>query len=453
MTELHSHQHFFNLGRTQSVSWRKKQLRILLKAVTQYETELYQAFKTDLHKGRFETLSTEIGLVKRSIRHTIKHLSSWTEQKHKNTPSILFGKKSFTVYEPYGTVLIIGPFNYPFLSVIEPLIGAVASGNTAVIKPSELTPNVSKVIEEMIHTHFTSSYIEVVTGGVSTTQSLLDKNFDFIFFTGSPRVGRIVMEKASKNLTPVLLELGGKSPVVVLNDADVKLAAGRIIWGKLMNAGQTCIAPDYCLVHTSLKDKLLKAMVKEIKSLYGKNAQLSKDYGRIVSRRHADRLIEMINNHSDEIVYGGNYDDRYIEPTVLDLKSADGPSMEEEIFGPVLPVVSFSTEEEMYQVIKQYPKPLAFYIFGKNEQKMNHIINNVSSGAAVMNDVMIHAANEHLPFGGVGGSGIGRFHGRYSIEAFSHEKAIMISKFHGTDSFLKAPYTRKKYSLLKRLFR
>jgi aldehyde dehydrogenase (NAD+) len=322
MINLEAHQHFFQTGKTYSISWRKKQLRLLLKSINKNEKALYKAFKTDLHKGKFETLTSEIGLIKRSIRNTLKHLSEWTEPKRKKTPFLLFGRTSHTVYEPYGTVLIIGPFNYPFLSVMEPLIGAIAAGNTAVIKPSELTPNVSSVIETLIEATFPKHYVQAVTGGVETTEKLLSKDFDFIFFTGSPRVGKIVMEKASDHLTPVLLELGGKSPAIVGKDANVKLAAKRIVWGKLMNTGQTCIAPDYCLVHSSLKDSLVKKMIKEIKVLYGTDAQKSKDYGRIVSDKHADRLSKMIDGHQNDIIYGGGKNGQYIEPTLLELETA-----------------------------------------------------------------------------------------------------------------------------------
>jgi aldehyde dehydrogenase (NAD+) len=453
MINLEAHQHFFQTGKTYSISWRKKQLRLLLKSINKNEKALYKAFKTDLHKGKFETLTSEIGLIKRSIRNTLKHLSEWTEPKRKKTPFLLFGRTSHTVYEPYGTVLIIGPFNYPFLSVMEPLIGAIAAGNTAVIKPSELTPNVSSVIETLIEATFPKHYVQAVTGGVETTEKLLSKDFDFIFFTGSPRVGKIVMEKASDHLTPVLLELGGKSPAIVGKDANVKLAAKRIVWGKLMNTGQTCIAPDYCLVHSSLKDSLVKKMIKEIKVLYGTDAQKSKDYGRIVSDKHADRLSKMIDGHQNDIIYGGGKNGQYIEPTLLELETAKGPAMEEEIFGPILPIIEYDNDEDIYNTVNQHPTPLVNYVFSKNKKKAQQIISKIPSGDALINDVILHAANENLPFGGVGNSGIGKFHGEYNIEAFSHEKSVMNTWFHGSNAFMKAPYTKTKYSLLKQLFK
>ena len=455
MIDIEPHHSFFQAGTTRSVAWRKEQLRLLLKTIEQHEGALYQAFQTDLHKSEFETFSTEIGLVKRSIRYTLKNLSKWTKRKHKRTPLAMFGRTSYTVYEPYGTVLIIGPFNYPFLTLIEPLIGSIASGNTTVLKPSELTANISSVIRQMIQSVFEPNYIQVVTGDMYVSQELLEKPFDLIFFTGSLRVGKIVMEKASQNLTPVILELGGKSPVIVCEDADVKLAARRIIWGKLLNAGQVCVAPDYCLVHTSLIEPLIDAMKCVIKEMHGDDAKLSKDYGRIINEQHAKRLSSLIEAHQKDIVYGGACEasDRYIEPTLLLLDSCGGGVMEEEIFGPILPIIGFSSLTEVYALIHKNPKPLAMYVFGKNNRVTDEILTRISSGGAMVNDVSLYVGNEHLPFGGVSSSGMGRYHGKYNIEAFSHEKAIMKTWFHGGDSLLQAPYTAKKLSVLKRLFK
>ena len=453
MIDLEQHRSFFQTGTTRSVAWRKEQLRLLLKSIEQNEEALYSAFQTDLHKSEFETFSTEIGLIKRSIFYNLKHLSKWAKRKHKKTPLALFGRTSYTVYEPYGTVLIIGPFNYPFLTLIEPLIGAIAAGNTAFLKPSELTPNVSSVIQTIIQSVFEPNYIQVITGDMYITQELLEKPFDFIFFTGSQRVGKIVLEKASQHLTPVILELGGKSPVIVCGDADVQLAAKCIVWGKLLNAGQVCVAPDYCLVHESLKETLISAMISEIKALYGEDAKLSKDYGRIVNEQHSERLSSIIGAHQKDILYGGTCEGRYIEPTLIMLDSGDGRVMDEEIFGPILPIIAFSSFTEMYALIHAHPKPLALYVFGKNKRIINDILLKTSSGGVMMNDVMVYVGNEHLPFGGVSFSGMGKYHGRYSMEAFSHEKAVMNTWFHGTDSLLKAPYTPKKLSTLKRLFK
>ena len=453
MSDFDSHQSFFQTGTTRSVSWRKEQLRLLLKAIEQHEGALYQAFQEDLHKSEFESFSTEIGLLKRSILYTLKNLSKWTKKQRKKTPLVLFGRTSYTVYEPYGTVLIIGPFNYPLLTIIEPLIGAIAAGNTAFLKPSELTPNVSSVIQTMIQSVFESNYIHVVTGDMYVTQTLLEMPFDLILFTGSQRVGKIVMEKASQHLTPVILELGGKSPVIVCEGADVKLAARRIIWGKLLNAGQVCIAPDYCLVHASLADSLIDAMKCAIKDLYGEDAQLSPDYGRIINERHAERLSSIIEAHKEEIVYGGKVEGRYVDPTLLLLPSCGGRVMEEEIFGPILPIITFSSLTEVYSMVQKNPKPLAMFVFGKNRRVTDEILTRISSGGAMVNDVGMYAGSEYLPFGGVSSSGMGRYHGKYNIESFSHEKAVMKTWYHGADSLLEAPYTAKKLSVLKRLFK
>ena len=449
MTMTDSQRIFFQTGQTLPAIWRKKQLRGLLKAIKTHERELYSAFESDLRKSRFETMLTETGLIKKNIRDTIKSLDGWIKPVKKKTPFFLFGRSSYTVYEPYGTVLIIGPFNYPFLSVFEPLIGAIASGNTAVVKPSELTPNISNVIREIIDTAFSDEYVSVVIGGAETTMELLEQHFDFIFFTGSPRVGKIVMESASKHLTPVLLELGGKSPAIVCETSDIKWAAKRIIWGKLLNAGQVCIAPDYCLVPDKLKQSLIEAMITEIKMLYGKDAANSKDYGRIVTLSHADRLHSIIQEHKNDIAYGGERSGTFVEPTILDITSIDSKAMEEEIFGPILPVIGYESINEMYDIISKNPKPLACYVFSGKRKKAEEIISNIPSGGAMINDVILQVVNQHLPFGGVGSSGMGQFHGKYSIEAFSNQKSVMRTWFFGGDRLTTAPYSKKKHLIFK----
>ncbi|MDO4793230.1 MAG: aldehyde dehydrogenase family protein [Filifactor alocis] len=444
---------FFSSGKTLDLRWRKFQLRRLLTAIELYEPKLYEAFDQDLKKSEFEVFVTEVGASKRSIRSALKNLDRWARPKRERTPFALFGSSAYTLYEPYGCVLIIGPFNYPFLTVIEPLVGAMMAGNTVMIKPSEQTPNVSEVLCEMLGFLFDPDYIEVVLGEVEVTEKLLEEDFDLIFFTGSPRVGRLIMEKAAKHLTPVILELGGKSPVIVLEDADVKLAARRIVWGRLLNAGQTCIAPDYCLVHESLKQRLIGEMIREIQTLYGEDAQLSPDYSRIVSNRHAQRLEKMIKAHRTDIAYGGRVEGRYVEPTLLDLNSAEGAAMEEEIFGPVLPVIAFQSPEEVYRIVRSYPKPLALYVFGRDENTVQGILTKLSSGGAMVNDVILHVGNENLPFGGVSHSGMGSYHGKYSMEAFSHKKPVVKTWLHTSELVLKAPYSERKLSVLRKFLR
>lgn len=444
---------FFRQGNTKSLAFRKEALQKLLLAIEQYEPALYQAFYQDLHKSEFEAFCTEIGIVKRSIRYMLRRLSSWVKPKRKPTPLLLFGRSSTVFYEPYGSVLILGPFNYPFLTLIEPLAGAIAAGNTAVIKPSEQTPSIGNVIRQMISSSFDPEYIKVILGGIETTESLLEQPFDLIFFTGSSKVGKIIMEKAAKHLTPLVLELGGKSPALVCKDADLKLAAKRIVWGRFLNAGQICIAPDYCLVHESVKEMLVEEMIREIRRMYGKDAALSKDYGRIVAKRHALRLRKIIAAHKKDIVYGGGKKGLYIEPTLLLLDSAEGPAMEEEIFGPLLPVIGFSHPREILAITRKYPKPLALYLFGKDRHFLHQLLHRIPSGGAMINDVLLYAGNEYLPFGGVGNSGMGRYHGKYSMEAFSHERVLMESRFHGSDFLLRAPYSKIKLLILRKFLK
>lgn len=444
---------FFQKGNTRSLACRKESLQRLLLAVERYEPALYEAFYRDLRKSEFESFCTEVGIVKRSIRHMLRRLPSWIKPQRKPTPLPLFGRSSAVFYEPYGSVLILGPFNYPFLTLIEPLAGAIAAGNTAVIKPSEQTPSIGKVIQKMISFAFSPDHIEVVLGGIEATENLLEQPFDLIFFTGSSRVGKIIMEKAAKHLTPLVLELGGKSPAIVWRDADIRLAARRIVWGRFLNAGQICIAPDYCLVHEAVKEELVKEMIREIRRMYGKDAALSKDYGRIVAKRHALRLQNIIAAHKEEIVYGGHSRGLYIEPTLLLLDSSRGLAMEEEIFGPILPVIGFSHPREILAITKKYPKPLALYLFGRDRQFLHQILHRIPSGGAMINDVLLHAGSEYLPFGGVGNSGMGRYHGKYSMEAFSHERALMESRFHGSDFLLCAPYSKIKLSILRKLLK
>lgn len=450
---LEKQRSFFRSGMTRSISWRKEQLRKLSEAVEKFELELYGAFWKDLHKSEFESFSSEIGVTKRSLRYTFRNLDRWARPHRKRTPFLFFGNSSYTLYEPYGSVLIIGPFNYPFFTLIDPLIGAMAAGNTVLLKPSEQTPHVSEVIVRMIRSTFSPEYIDIAQGEAEVTSALLELPFDLIFFTGSTRVGKIIMEKAAKNLTPVVMELGGRSPVIVNRDAEIELAARRIMWGRLQNAGQLCVAPDYCLVHESVKSEFLDYCVTSIQKMYGKDAKTSPDYGRIVSERHAERLGAMIRAHREDMVYGGTVEGKYVEPTLLLLKEPKGPAMEEEIFGPILPILGFSETEEIYDTVGKFSKPLALYVFGKERRFTEEILKNISSGGAMVNDVVLHVGNEYLPFGGVGDSGIGRYHGKYSMEAFSHEKSVMKTWFHGSDGVASPPYDGRRLNIIRKLMR
>jgi len=416
---------YFLSGETKPLSFRIHQLTKLKQAIQKYEHEILFALKKDLNKSEKDAYMTEIGVLLEEISFMIKHAKSWVKPERVKTPVTHFGSKSVIYKEPYGTVLIIAPWNYPFQLAISPLIGAIIAGNTAVIKPSELTPTVSKLLKRIVDETFPPTYITVVEGAVETSQALLKENFDYIFFTGSVPVGRIVMEAAAQNLTPVTLELGGKSPVIVDESANLDLAARRIVWGKFLNAGQTCIAPDYLFVHEKVKQPLLDKMSDYIEKFYGKNPLENDDYTRIVSKRHFDRLVSFLSNGS--VVIGGTYNEETltIAPTVLDHISWDDSVMEDEIFGPILPVLTFQQIDECIEAIRNRPKPLALYTFTANEAIQQRIIHETSFGGGAMNDTILHIATPYLPFGGVGNSGIGSYHGKKSFDTFTHHKSVL----------------------------
>ena len=366
----------------------------------------------------------------------------------------MFSSKSLILREPYGTVLIIGPYNYPVQLVLEPLIGAIAAGNCAVLKLSELTPNVSSVLKEMISFTFSSEYIRVIIGDEKIGNELIHGNFDYIFFTGSERVGKIVMKAAAENLTPVTLELGGKSPVIVDETANLKVAAERIIWGKTLNAGQTCVAPDYLLVHESIKKELIKELIYALEDFYGEDIQKSKDFCRIVNEKHFYRIKHILDEDEEYIVFGGktDYKENYIEPTILELPSFNGASMNEEIFGPILPIISYNDINYVINEIRKRPKPLALYLFTTKKENEKIIVSSISSGGVCINDTISHLINPNLPFGGVGNSGIGAYHGEYSFKTFSHEKSILKKKNKPNFTMIYPPYKGKLY-LVKKIFK
>ncbi|HGZ6249720.1 TPA: aldehyde dehydrogenase [Staphylococcus aureus] len=445
---------FFNTQQTKDISFRKEQLKKLSKAIKSYESDILEALYTDLGKNKVEAYATEIGITLKSIKIARKELKNWTKTKNVDTPLYLFPTKSYIKKEPYGTVLIIAPFNYPFQLVFEPLIGAIAAGNTAIIKPSELTPNVARVIKRLINETFDANYIEVIEGGIEETQTLIQLPFDYVFFTGSENVGKIVYQAASENLVPVTLEMGGKSPVIVDETANIKVASERICFGKFTNAGQTCVAPDYILVHESVKDDLITALSKTLREFYGQNIQQSPDYGRIVNLKHYHRLTSLLNSAQMNIVFGGHSDEdeRYIEPTLLDHVTSDSAIMQEEIFGPILPILTYQSLDEAIAFIHQRPKPLSLYLFSEDENATQRVINELSFGGGAINDTLMHLANPKLPFGGVGASGMGRYHGKYSFDTFTHEKSY-IFKSTRLESGVHLPPYKGKFKYIKAFFK
>lgn len=424
---LQSQREFFSTHKTKEINFRISQLRKLKNIILQNQKRIENALWLDLHKSPEEAYLTEISIVIHEINNHLKHLRSWAKPKRVSTPIHLFPSKSRVFYEPLGISLIIAPWNYPFQLVINPLIGSISAGCCSILKPSPDAPNTSKLIEELIQKNFESKYIHVFQGGKETNTLLLNQVFDLIFFTGSSKVGKVVMKAAAENLTPVILELGGKSPCIVDKDADLKIAAKRIVWGKLINAGQTCIAPDYLFTHYSIKEKLLQEISIQIQKMYGENSKENRFYPRIVNDHAFDRLTELLKDV--KIYFGGEIDksERYISPTILDEINPDDSIMKEEIFGPILPVLTFDKLEEALEFINKKEKPLAFYYFGKSKIA-KEVLRKTTSGGACINDVLIHIANKNLPFGGVGNSGMGTYHGKESFLAFSHKKSVVISK-------------------------
>lgn len=439
-------QHAFRAGETLSLKSRRENLKALKAALKKWEKPLCEALWTDLHKSYEEALLTELSIVAEEIEEHISHLGRWAVPQRKPTPLKMFPSRSRIIPEPLGNSLIIAPWNYPVQLLLNPLVGALSSGCTAVLKPSPYVPEVSLTIEKMISETFPESLVAVVQGNREVNRELLGMKWDLIFFTGSPALGRQVMEAASKNLTPVVLELGGKSPCIVDSDADIDMAARRIAWGKSLNAGQTCIAPDYLLLHEDIKDRFLKALSREFKSLLGENPQESRHFVRIVNDRAFERLKGYL--RCGDIVFGGRTDpeDRYFEPTVLDNVDPSSAVMQEEIFGPIFPVQTFSSLDEATDFIVDRPKPLALYYFGRRGK---HVLSHTSSGGACINDTIMHIANGNVPFGGVGNSGMSAYHGKCSFDVFSHRKAVVTTPTWIDLPFRYMPY--RLFGLTKRL--
>ncbi|MCM3041642.1 aldehyde dehydrogenase [Paenibacillus motobuensis] len=442
-----------NGGKTGSLEFRLQQLQALKRSVQQHEREIIQALHQDLRKPEFEAYSTEIGYLYDSIGYVMKNLHKWMKPDRVRNPLVHFGSRSYIYSEPYGSTLIIGPFNYPFMLVMDPLVGAIAAGNCAVIKPSEYTPHVSAVISKLISECFDESYVRVIQGGQETTSTLLQAPFDMVFFTGSVRVGKIVMKAAADHLTPVVLELGGKSPCIVDKNVNLDVAAQRIVWGKYLNTGQTCVAPDYVLVHKDVRAPLIAKMKEYIISFYGTDPQLSPDYGRIVNHAHWERLNGLL--EGAVVVAGGQTDreDLYIAPTLLDGVNWSDKVMEDEIFGPILPVLEYHNLDQVIEAVNSRPKPLALYLFTNDKQIEQRIMSTVSFGGGCVNDTIMHLVSPYLPFGGVGSSGMGAYHGRQSFDAFSHKKSVLNRPTRINPNFLFPPYNDKKLGLVKRFLK
>jgi len=448
ISQLQEQRDYFNKGITKNLSECMDALKRLKASVKRHTEDIASALWEDLHKSAYESYLTETGIVLRELKMLINNLKSWARTENVSSPVFLWPSKSKIVKEPYGQVLILGPWNYPFQLIMIPLASAIAAGNVVALKPSANAPKTAEIIDKIISEVFNKEHVRCFHGEMEVSQLLLSRRFDYIFFTGSPRVGKIVMSAAANYLTPVTLELGGKSPCIVDETADIKTAARRIIWGKLVNAGQTCIAPDYLLVHKKVKKKLLEYMVDYINRFYGENPQDSVDYARIVSPVALDRLVNLIKG--EEVYYGGisDRDSKYLSPTILDNVSDESPIMQEEIFGPILPVLTVDDIEDAISYVRRHEKPLALYYFG-NPEKGKAVINQTSSGGVCINDTILHVANSKLPFGGVGQSGMGNYHGRAGFETFTHRRSIIISKSWIDFSIKFPPY--KSLSLLKRL--
>mgnify|MGYP001210000887 FL=1 len=443
---------FFESGKTRDISFIKNKLKLLKESIINNEDVIHQALYKDFKKPKFEAYISEFGILISEIDHVLKNISKWSKPKRVRSSNLNFPSKDYIYSEPYGAVLVISPWNYPFQLAISPIISAIAAGNTVVLKPSEVTIHTADIIKSILKDIFDESHLFVELGGVPETTLLLKERWDYIFFTGSVPVGRIIAKAAAINLTPVTLELGGKNPCIVDETADLKLTAKRLVWGKFLNAGQTCIAPDYILVKNEVKSDLIKHLKKEIIKAYGEDPENSSCYPRIVNAENLKRLTDMLKNA--KIIIGGNSNikDNYLAPTIVDNPKLDSKLMQTEIFGPILPILNYKSKKDIESIIKSFEKPLGFYVFSNNKAFYNSIIKKYSFGGGAINDTMVHFGNPRLPFGGVGDSGIGAYHGQFSFDTFTHKKGITI-KANWVDITLRyAPY-KNKLKLLKKAFK
>lgn len=443
---------YFDNGNTRSYDFRKTQLEKLKMVIEKYEKDIINALTLDLGKPIFESYTAEIGVVYQELNHAIKNLMYWMKPKKAPTPIYLQPANSYIYTEPKGIILIISPWNYPFQLAISPLIGAMAAGNCVVLKPSNQSKETEKIILKIVHEAFSDNYISVVEGpGAETVTPLIENyRFDHIFFTGSVNVGKKILELSAKHLIPVTLELGGKSPTIVHEDANIDMAAKRITWAKFCNAGQTCVAPDYLLVHESQKETLVNKMKLYIRKYYGENIEESKNLGRIINEKRFDRLISLLKECN--ILEGGNYNSekRFIAPTLIDGINTTHPIMKEEIFGPILPILTYRDIHDIVNIVRINPYPLALYLFTENKAIENYIIENIQFGGGCINHAIPHVANPNLPFGGVGYSGMGNYHSKYTFNTFSHEKSIFKSKGQLDSNILYPPYKEKNLRLARK---
>lgn len=449
---LESQRRYFRSGATLPVSFRIEMLKKLRNAVEKYENEIGEALRTDLGKSDHEGFMCETGLVKSEISYMIRHTHRFASKHRVYTPLAQFASSSYKKPCPYGNVLIMSPWNYPFLLTIDPLADAIAAGNTAIVKPSAYSPATSAVIAKMLSECFPPEYVAVVTGGRKENAVLLDKKFDFVFFTGSQNVGKEVLRHTAETLTPAVLELGGKSPCIVDSTAKLKLAAKRIVFGKYLNCGQTCVAPDYILCHRNVREKLIEEVCAQIKKQYGEDPLTNPDYGRIINEKHFDRICGLLDK--DKIVLGGRYsrESLQLEPTVMDHVTWEDAVMQEEIFGPIMPILTFDSFDEIYSMLAGKPKPLALYLFSEDKQRIKEVTERCSYGGGCINDTIIHLATSEMGFGGVGESGMGSYHGKDGFEIFSHTKSIVDKKTWMDFPMRYQPYKKGLYGKLLHLF-
>lgn len=426
-TLVQQQREYFYSGHTLPISFRKAQLSKLRKALTSYEARICDALMKDFQKSHFETFVTEIAVLHAEIDFALKHLDEWAAPRRVPSSLLNFPSSEYVYPQPFGVCLIIGAWNYPVHLTLAPAIPAIAAGNCLVLKPSELAPHASAVIREMTEEYFSPEFLCTLEGGADLAEELLAQQWDKIFFTGSTRIGRVVMQAAARHLTPVVLELGGKSPAIVDNTANLDLAAKRIVWGKMVNAGQTCVAPDFVVVQQESRELLLHHLVKYIKQFYGEEPELSTDLPRIINSRHFERLSALLQRTQGHIVYGGQTDPTqyYIAPTIVDQVDWDDALMEEELFGPILPVLTYQDADQLLWRLQRMPHPLALYIFTSNKKFEQEVIARVPFGGGCVNDTVVHLANQHLPFGGIGPSGMGNYHGKHGFDAFTHYKSIV----------------------------
>jgi aldehyde dehydrogenase (NAD+) len=442
---------FFNSNITKNLSFRKNQLRKLLKLLTENEEALNEAIFKDFKKSAFDNYATELSIIYAEIKHSIKKLDRWAAKLHVGTNLANFPGQSYIIYEPLGNTLVIGAWNYPYLLSLHPAISAIAAGNTVVLKPSELALNTSHLMAQLINGNFEENYFHVIEGGVDETTELLKEKFDKIFYTGSSVVGKIIMKAAAEHLTPVTLELGGKSPAIVTSSANIKMTAKRLVWGKFLNGGQTCVAPDYIMVDKTIKNQLIEELRKQIKKIHGSDPRRSEAFPRIINPRHFERLKLLLDEN--KTILGGetDKDDLYIAPTLLDDVNWEDAVIQEEIFGPILPILEYSKLNDAIIQIKAQPKPLALYLFTGSTSTKKKVFHEISFGGGALNETIMHLANPNLPFGGVGNSGMGSYHGEFGFRAFSHQKSI-IEKANWFEPFVKyPPYSKLKLSILKKL--